>query len=197
MDRDKLMEEISRYNYRGMLASKIGTIIKSARKDANLTQAELAKKLGVNRVTLARYESGDILPKTEKLIKLGELFPDYNSIIMSEIASENEHLTEKNALHERTEGYLYDTPDLLSKMLIEEMGYIKPKWLPPYGWLIQESEKKEQIVVSDDDMDDIKNVFIQHLKIDFPLFLKSKGKICTKEMLIEFDNMEKDDGKKD
>lgn len=43
-----------------------------ARKELNFTQDEAAKKLGVGRVSLIRYENGDRLPSTEILAKICE-----------------------------------------------------------------------------------------------------------------------------
>lgn len=48
--------------------------IKELRKEAGLTQADLASKLGVNTVTLSRYETGDRNPKLDKLEKMADLF---------------------------------------------------------------------------------------------------------------------------
>lgn len=42
-------------------------ILRKARKAANLTQAELAKLLGVNRATISKYESGEISPPVDRL----------------------------------------------------------------------------------------------------------------------------------
>lgn len=39
-----------------------------------MTQAELADYLGVNTVTLSRYETGDRNPKIDKLEKMSDLF---------------------------------------------------------------------------------------------------------------------------
>lgn len=48
--------------------------IKELRKEAGLTQAELASKIGVNTVTLSRYETGNRNPKLDKLIKISKVF---------------------------------------------------------------------------------------------------------------------------
>lgn len=48
--------------------------IQELRKEAGLTQAQLASKIGVNAVTLSRYETGDRNPKFDKLKKLSEIF---------------------------------------------------------------------------------------------------------------------------
>ncbi len=45
----------------------IGEKIKKARKASNLTQAELAKKLGVSQQMVAAYENGKRVPKIETI----------------------------------------------------------------------------------------------------------------------------------
>lgn len=48
--------------------------IKELRTRNGMTQAELAEIIGINSVTLARYESGDRNPKIDKLEKMAEVF---------------------------------------------------------------------------------------------------------------------------
>lgn len=44
--------------------------LKAARKKAGLTQAQLADRIGINRATLARYESGQINPPYAQVEKI-------------------------------------------------------------------------------------------------------------------------------
>lgn len=48
----------------------IGSRIKKERKRAGMTQAELAKKIGICRATLAKYETGCIDPPSSMLEKI-------------------------------------------------------------------------------------------------------------------------------
>lgn len=48
----------------------ISTIL-SKRKSLNLTQADLAKKTGINRVMIGRLENREYIPSIEQLQKLG------------------------------------------------------------------------------------------------------------------------------
>ena len=48
--------------------------IQELRKEANMTQNDLAKIIGVNPVTLSRYENGERNPKLDKLEKIAETF---------------------------------------------------------------------------------------------------------------------------
>ena len=44
--------------------------LRKARKAANLTQAQLAEELKVNRATVSKYETGEISPSVDQLIKI-------------------------------------------------------------------------------------------------------------------------------
>lgn len=48
--------------------------IKELRTELGMTQAELAEKIGVNSITLSRYENNLRNPKIDKLIAMSELF---------------------------------------------------------------------------------------------------------------------------
>lgn len=57
------------------IKKKIGNRIKTLREDLNLTQKELALKLGLNGETaVANYEAGYSIPKDEIKLKMCELF---------------------------------------------------------------------------------------------------------------------------
>lgn len=46
------------------------TNLRTVRKDRGLTQMELARLSHINRVTIARYEAGTIIPKIDNVQKL-------------------------------------------------------------------------------------------------------------------------------
>lgn len=48
--------------------------IAQLRKDANLTQTEVAKAVGLERTSVAKWETGDSAPKIPMLPLLGELY---------------------------------------------------------------------------------------------------------------------------
>ena len=50
----------------------LGKRIKKARESAGFTQEELAERIGTSRAAIARYESGDIEPRLEKLIAIAK-----------------------------------------------------------------------------------------------------------------------------
>lgn len=44
--------------------------LRTARKASKLTQEQLAKELGVNRATVSKYETGEISPSVDQLLKI-------------------------------------------------------------------------------------------------------------------------------
>lgn len=48
--------------------------LKRLRKINNLTQDDIAKYLDVHRTTVTQYESGEIMPSTQNIIKLAKLY---------------------------------------------------------------------------------------------------------------------------
>ncbi len=53
---------------------KIGGTLKAMRKNAKLTQVELAKKLGLSRVNYTRYETDVSRPDYETLIAIADFY---------------------------------------------------------------------------------------------------------------------------
>lgn len=52
----------------------VGDIVRTLRNERNLTQDQLAQKMGVDRSTIATYESGVRLPSLFSLIALSRIF---------------------------------------------------------------------------------------------------------------------------
>jgi len=50
-----------------------GTVLKKAREKRKLTQAALAKKVGVHQVTIARLETGERRPSMDLLQRLAKV----------------------------------------------------------------------------------------------------------------------------
>ena len=50
------------------------TKIEKFRKEAKITQAELAVQLGVTQSAISQWESGTTLPEVGKLVKMSKLF---------------------------------------------------------------------------------------------------------------------------
>lgn len=52
--------------------ASVGSLIKDARKDHSMTQAELAQKVGLATITIRQYESGAREPKFDTLRKIAQ-----------------------------------------------------------------------------------------------------------------------------
>lgn len=53
---------------------EINKKLKELRKSYNLTQEQLAEKLGVSRVNYTRYENGKVRPDYETVIKIADFY---------------------------------------------------------------------------------------------------------------------------
>ena len=53
---------------------KIGTFLKTLRKEKNLTQDQLAEQLGVSNRTVSRWETGTNMPDISLLVEIAELY---------------------------------------------------------------------------------------------------------------------------
>lgn len=51
-----------------------GEIISNLRKSRNLSQVDVAKKLGISKQTVSNWENNNILPSIEMLIKISRTF---------------------------------------------------------------------------------------------------------------------------
>lgn len=66
----------------------IGSRIAEARKQLNMTQAELAQRLGVSQSSVANYENEFNTPKTEMMYKLFEVLQvDANFLYQDDMAA--------------------------------------------------------------------------------------------------------------
>lgn len=82
--------------------------IKNLREEFNMTQQELADKLGGAKSTIAMYEKGDRKPSLKILVKLSEIFDcsiDY-ILCKSDIRNPEDQIKEEFtfAYHKETEG---------------------------------------------------------------------------------------------
>lgn len=66
----------------------IATKLKNARKEAKLTQEEIAEKLGVSRQTISNWENGKSYPDIISVIKLSDIY----SITLDALLKEDENM---------------------------------------------------------------------------------------------------------
>ena len=48
--------------------------LKALRMSANLTQSEVARRMNCKRTAVSMWEHGNSMPRTDKLVKLAQLF---------------------------------------------------------------------------------------------------------------------------
>lgn len=54
------------------MANKIGHAIRRARREQKLSQGDLARKAGVPRVSIQRYEAGSTVPAVDRVNKIAQ-----------------------------------------------------------------------------------------------------------------------------
>ena len=74
MNNDKLKQRI-----------QIGDYIRNARDNADMTQAELAEKVGTTQVMISRYEWGEQEPTVSRLIAIARALGTTASELLKEI----------------------------------------------------------------------------------------------------------------
>lgn len=65
--------------------------IKLLRKENNITQAELAKKIYVSRQTISRWENGSSIPSTDNIAQIAHFFEKDMSYFLPNYECENEN----------------------------------------------------------------------------------------------------------
>jgi transcriptional regulator with XRE-family HTH domain len=80
----------------------LGDKITMLRKQKNLSQGELADKVGISRDAIGKYERGDIMPTADKAKKMADLLGVSLDFLMSDAAKE-EAVIEKDMLYRMQE----------------------------------------------------------------------------------------------
>lgn len=82
----------------GMDTVKIGKFLAELRRERELTQEQLAEKLGTSNKTISRWENGNYMPPVEMLCELSEFYGvSINELISGKRLEERE---EKQAAEE-------------------------------------------------------------------------------------------------
>ncbi len=120
-----------------MNQQKIGVLLKELRKEKNLTQAELAEKLGVSNRSISRWENGMTMPDFDLLIELADFYEvDVREILDGERNNTGRavHKEEVLLMAEYTNQekrrltrvvrwmFLYGLLALTANMLLEQLG---------------------------------------------------------------------------
>lgn len=79
----------------------LGDKITMLRKQKNLSQGDLADKIGVSRDAIGKYERGDIMPTADKAKKMADVLGVSLDFLMNEAAKED--AVDKDMLHRMQE----------------------------------------------------------------------------------------------
>ena len=69
-----------------MDAKKLGNKVKLERVEMDLTQTQLAQKIGAKQKSISRYEAGKSVPKVETLAKLARALKKPTAYFLDELA---------------------------------------------------------------------------------------------------------------
>lgn len=101
---------------------RIGKFLSELRRERELTQEQLAERLGTSNKTISRWENGNYMPPVEMLMELSEFY----NVSINEILSGKrlEHNEEKQAAEENLKDVLSVSPFSLD----ERKKYFTKKW---------------------------------------------------------------------
>ena len=96
---------------------KIGEFLKRLRSEKELTQEQLAEKIGVSNRTVSRWETGNNLPDISILIQLSEFYDiDIREIIDGERKSESVNAEMKDTLEKGAQYTEYEKEMIIMRM---------------------------------------------------------------------------------
>ncbi len=105
-----------------MNMERMGKFLKELRKEREITQEQLAEKLGVSSRTVSRWETGSNLPDLAVLIELADLYSvDIRELIDGERKSENMDQEIKDTLVKAAD-YADQEKGRLKKKMLDMMG---------------------------------------------------------------------------
>ncbi len=81
----------------------LGDKLTMLRKQKNLSQGDLADKIGISRDAIGKYERGDIMPTADKAKKMADILGVSLDFLMSEAEKEDSTLFNKDVLYRMQE----------------------------------------------------------------------------------------------
>ena len=107
------------------------TKIRLARKRADLTQAELGKKLGVGQSAVSQWETGETRPDVRKSIELSEALKLPLSDLLPFSGDASELLTADHQTIQLVHQYLKLPPAMRTAVLLHVLGVVEALGLEP------------------------------------------------------------------
>lgn len=155
--------------------------IKTYRKAKKLSQEELGKRIGVSRNAIARYENGEMTPKTDKLILLSKVlehdfFEDVVSNQLDKKVSFSEQRTItgiKEKLDNAVRDSLLFPHSMLFSSCFEQMGIEASYETSDYNryWTFKIDDAVSE-PINEKEVETLFSRFFEHMKIDFEAFIK-------------------------
>ena len=137
--------------------------LRKARKAANFTQEQLAKALGVNRATVSKYETGEISPSVDQLIKICNILDvSFEELIGDEPGAKPSEIRQSMKLDD----------------YVRELGYEFHNSYPDVGsdaWLCVDNNEKKLYLLRPEDISMSENSIHDYAKFQMAELLK-KGK---------------------
>lgn len=103
---------------------KFSDNLKKLRKDMNLSQEELADKLGVSRQSISKWESGVVYPEMDKMVQLCKIFNlSMDDLLNSDVHEINNTKQAKNSINKFIDSffkYINKTISMFSSMSFKE-----------------------------------------------------------------------------
>ena len=98
--------------------------IKKIRKENNLSQEQLAEKLGVSRQSVSKWESNQAYPEMEKMLQICQIFNlNIDELLNQDFKEVNNSKQAKNNINKYIEsflGYITKTIDMFNSMKIKD-----------------------------------------------------------------------------
>lgn len=94
--------------------------LKKIRKENNLTQEDLAEKLGVSRQSVSKWESNQAYPEMDKVVQICKMFNlNMDDLLNQDIKEVNNSKQQRNTINKYIDSflsYVTNTVDMFSKM---------------------------------------------------------------------------------
>lgn len=103
-----------------MMNNNLSENLKKIRKDNNLSQEQLAEKLGVSRQAISKWESGQAYPEMDKIIQLSKMFDlNIDDLLNNDVREVKKEQASKNSINKYIDDFLKfitNTVELISNM---------------------------------------------------------------------------------